>query len=610
MEDFSKRLFGEEDEKDSDEESRLEKEKSKTARKIGAFAKQKTTSNLRSDTDERHRWFASKEDDEEEDQEREQKKAAKKPKKIEDTKEDHEESPPPPEVIEEAKRETAIEHIDTELEALDNESSGSSSDQEAGSDAIRNFLSAVKERLQSGEKSVDPIIEAEAERRLEVAEQEVIAKQAEEMPHADIITEDYSIPRFGEIPLDTAVSPEGEAPAIIPLEVTPTATTEGAPAERRPDEADETTPPSTATTPLIPVVPSSPTARPFSSGAGGGIPPTARTETHASIPPPEQPKETAQTKKHPSRAGASLLVGYMIGRRGGRKRTEARLTPKINNLEQEKLATERLLEAKERELQRVTLAVQERTKQPIPERPAPERQQSSPDAIPQRTSKEIVRQAVLLPEHLQAATASLEKTPPSPVEGVLISPEKKQDTPEKLAATIEKIAPPALATKKVEQLSTPELIKEAEHLYIDGASIRTLYNANRIDRAGLIKIVQESIRGGDINTVFKQVEIGRERQRERAKEFRHDDSHTATSSGATPAAPPQRVGHLMMQDVRPPQQQPSHPRLHIPENEGSPDLDATHQEPTSSHSKTKLALTITAALAIFFAVAIAIVMFR
>lgn len=617
MEDFSRRLFGEDNEKDAEEESDIKKEKKEAARKIGAFAKQTTEASPRPEKSERKNWFFDKEKSGKE-KEEDAPAGEEEPDKKTDP-----ETTPRPEAIEAAKKEAAIAHIENELEEIEETPAEYPSDQ--AKNTVREFLLAVKERLQSDETSTDPTIEAEAERRLVVAAQE-FADEEEFKDEENVAAEDTveaASPLAGEIPLDSPESDEEQEPATIPLQpptpIPPKHEHEGV------EDLEDTTP-----TPATPPPLTSPTLLPSPShefhanspieGSDVGITPPPRQE--ASRPTPAHTEnETVPTREHRSRVGGSLLLGYMIGRRGGRKRTEARLTPKINSLEQEKATTERLLESRERELQRVTIASNERTRQPgVAERPPAERPKANLEATPKRTTREIVRKTVVLPEHLQAAVASLERlrpkteTPPPPAvidnEQVAPSSTETQKTSEKPTTTQpEKEVPKAVAIKKVEQLSTPELIKEAEHIYLDGASIRTLYNANRIDRAGLIKIVQESIRGGDINTVFKQVELGKERQRERAKEFRHDDSHTqATTPHAT--EPPKQVGRVVMQDIIPPTHlRPAHPKLHVPEHADSPELDATHQDaPTARTQPAKTALAVGAVIAIFMAVAAAIIL--
>lgn len=80
--------------------------------------------------------------------------------------------------------------------------------------------------------------------------------------------------------------------------------------------------------------------------------------------------------------------------------------------------------------------------------------------------------------------------------------------------------------KRPEQMQTPDLLRVASTLYIDGVSVKELYETNRIDRRGLIRLIQVSLKGGELKDAFEQVELGRERQVERAREFRHDDNHS------------------------------------------------------------------------------------
>lgn len=76
---------------------------------------------------------------------------------------------------------------------------------------------------------------------------------------------------------------------------------------------------------------------------------------------------------------------------------------------------------------------------------------------------------------------------------------------------------------KLEQLKTPDLLKVASNIKIDGKTVRQLFESNKIDYRGLTSIVKEALRGGDIKKAYKKHELGKEAIRGRAIEMRHDN---------------------------------------------------------------------------------------
>jgi DNA segregation ATPase FtsK/SpoIIIE-like protein len=211
--------------------------------------------------------------------------------------------------------------------------------------------------------------------------------------------------------------------------------------------------------------------------------------------------------------GAFLVgggLGFMFGRRSGRKRSEAESKPVIADLNQEVAKSKAKLADREQELREVaTEKLRKAAKEKIERRAEPLK--PTPEVAEKPTKKrtpvaEVIRQAMEVSE----PTTGREHVVNAPEVGVHEAiPQKKQE---------------AILNKRTEQLSTQELLRHAEKLYISGVSIRTMYESNQIDRRGLEKIVEAGFSGKDIKEVFEDVELGLERQRERAREFRHDPS--------------------------------------------------------------------------------------
>lgn len=310
-----------------------------------------------------------------------------------------------------------------------------------------------------------------------------------------------------------------------------------------------TNPVAAATSPWRPATPP-PSSQPVAAagGVGAGTPPPRRPNPPTPppgggpfLPPLANPNATPatpnvlqaaqETGNERSKKTGSFLVGgilgYMIGRRGGRKRAEKRLNPEIKELGNTLEATKMRLAARETELK-----------------------QSVAEQLSKQANRPNTAEKVSPTPELTRSTKQVENLPPTPLSSVLektniqeakatptaeLPPLPLQKSPEK--PTVEKAVPNRAEQplqRKVEQLSTPQLLQTAEALFISGSSVRTLYETNQIDRRGLVAIVEEALKGGNIANAFEKVQLGRERQVERAREFRHDDpSFSAPSDDTT-----------------------------------------------------------------------------
>ncbi len=335
----------------------------------------------------------------------------------------------------------------------------------------------------------------------------------------------------------------------------------------------------------------------FSGGIGARPPETASSPLNIAV----ERKIEAEREK-PKRASAFLtgtVVGYAIGHRGGRKRAEALFRPRVSRLEKEAGRVKKHLKAREDELQSVVRRQHEQHQVPQEEPSAegvfvstaftPEKRAQTTHPKPAaEVLKHTVETAKTGPE---ASQERLEKgqpearplpLPKAEAEVVNIF-ERENDKDEKTGGQAEKLQITQHEIRQIEQLSTPELLHRAEMLYISGVNVKELYNTNQIDRSGLVKIIQESMRGRDIKAVFEKVELGRERQRERAREFRHDDTALAaaasSSQSAKPVIPPiaQPLGHTVIQDVKIHSVAAQHPPLNLPNTPDSNDLQPLQQ---------------------------------
>ena len=111
-----------------------------------------------------------------------------------------------------------------------------------------------------------------------------------------------------------------------------------------------------------------------------------------------------------------------------------------------------------------------------------------------------------------------EYQPPVPIESMRPVSYREQPSP----FTAEKRVTPE-QSRDLAQSSTEQLLQIADKIKIDGATLRSLYASNKIDRGGLTKVIKEALKGGDVKTALSKATLGAEAQRGRKIEMRHDD---------------------------------------------------------------------------------------
>lgn len=406
--------------------------------------------------------------------------------------------------------------------------------------AAKEFEERVEARIDNPELE-DPVIEAEYARRLEELEAaentgtneddqeaEAIELELTDGTELNLETEEATAEDRDDEPA-TAATPAPTVSATTAASATsPSGTGNSSPAASSTGGAGSTPPPGPPPSP-----PASPPPRPPASPLGplgGNVPPSTVMGRAFNAPSlnPNTVIVPGSSSERSKKVGAFLtggILGYMIGRRGGRKRAERRLQPEISALENNLETTTRHLAARERDLKtaaanRLREIQAEKHKLPI-ERMAP------------KSASEVLRQATKT-----TSPETIPSVPPAKSERLTTLP----PLPE-LPKPIIEAQPKRELQKHVEQLSTEQLLKQAETLFIEGTSVRKLYETNQIDRRGLVEIVREGLRGGNIVHTFEEVELGKERQAERAREFRHDDPSfsalgSQTSDDSSQVLPP------------------------------------------------------------------------
>lgn len=312
--------------------------------------------------------------------------------------------------------------------------------------------------------------------------------------------------------------------------------------------------------------------RPTTSYRGAPTPSTANTAPSSTIAEKQLSSRERKSTAGPLLAGAA--VGYAFGYNRGKRKSEAKLQPAVQDAQRELAHTKRAYSAKQAELRSAVAARHQETPQQTHVPKAAE--YSAPPTVLEKVQRNDIENGVsveklkpqsmheyktvapeqqkklqvetppfytqelrpIVPSRQESKNYHIETRPQMPMPSTERVPGNRppsvaeQVVEQRPRATAEQQAIPA---KKFEQLSTQDILRAAESLHVDGVSVRQLYESNQIDRSGLIKIVRESMQGGDIKTVLKNVRLGHERQLERAHEFKHGDGSFSSTADDTTA---------------------------------------------------------------------------
>lgn len=288
-------------------------------------------------------------------------------------------------------------------------------------------------------------------------------------------------------------------------------------------------PPRPATASNMPNTPQPPGPPPypfmpgFSGGPGGVNPnlataPSAATSEwgSANITPIEAQYYARQAENRGLLLGG--IVGYLVGRRRGRIKTEKRLLPVQKKLEQNVTNLHNAIAGREQQI-RTLAAEKARSQQAQVAERQPAKQASRPEApLPISRPPEAVVPAVRA-EASMASTPQRYETVPIP------TPQQATE-----AAPTAARQPEGSAEQRVERMNQQELLKTAETVVIEGASLRKIYEAHRITERGLRHIITEHLRGGDIKKALDQELAIKELTYERDPQLRDNIAADTASS--------------------------------------------------------------------------------
>lgn len=359
---------------------------------------------------------------------------------------------------------------------------------------------APPEKLTSDEEKT--VVGEIAKARSKDLEQELSSAEPDTAHEAEILADAAFMEAVAEKMADGAsieeVLDDSEAEILEVLEIEPDeieetepgledSPTEDEPNEYEEDESDPgaSTPVASRTIPPVvpPVVPPIPPHPPVppppipplpGSGPGPGPNIMAPTPNIA----PSLPSYESHIER--SRAGDLLLggiVGYLIGRRRGRIRTEAKLMPVQKKLEGEVKDLQEKIALREKKIR--NLVTNQITSQPEVGQPK----------IIERLTERIEKRA-------EARAEKDGESFDQEIEG-RHSSEVHQDRTERIGRMVlpkaEALTPHE--TKSVENLTTAELLEVAERIQVEGVSVKEMYRAGRLDAVGLRRVVREFLAG-------------------------------------------------------------------------------------------------------------------
>jgi hypothetical protein len=246
---------------------------------------------------------------------------------------------------------------------------------------------------------------------------------------------------------------------------------------------------------------------------------------------------------------AGLIIGYLIGRRRGRKKTEKRLIPIQKKLEKQVGQLEQNLLASEYRVKQLVTKSNKDSKT----RFYKEQHQifnkdnlKSAAALPTSIRLEEIRplQRVKAPE---ARLLHAAKPAPERIGRLLVETEihtkarVEQHKPETRPKEVIKTEFKSIGLKQVETMNRVDLLKISQKMFVEGTSLRQIYETHLVGEKGLRRLVTEYLKGGDVQKVLRKEIVEREIDFERDPIMRDLASTSSADSRSSSAVLQQMI---------------------------------------------------------------------
>ncbi len=242
--------------------------------------------------------------------------------------------------------------------------------------------------------------------------------------------------------------------------------------------------------------------------------------------------EAARRERQAAASGLVMggLVGYMVGRRKGRTRTEKALLPVQKKLENQIRKLHETVALKEESI-RSKATAQAIMSSSLTEKSAPIKQnvENSPKVYNSER-----------PDYSRRTVAEREKSGGYAHEKSEHIGRMVLESPVAANATIERVresdASKSVKKKGVENLNQQELHKASGDVKISGLSLRELHDSGRLNENAIRRILAVHENGGDVSKVLSYELMEQEKRFEKDPLIRAADASKATGGGAAVAA--------------------------------------------------------------------------